>query len=107
MSKFSCSISATAMAISLLPFAANAASRHIGGHLIEIAAYVANPSAPLGSVANPIPENSPTPAALAYKILPGDPALVTNGPIPDTAANRARYGEPMSLTGRLSDPTGD
>jgi hypothetical protein len=32
--------------------------------------------------------------------------LVTNGPVPDTPANRARY-EPLSQAGRLTPPAGD
>lgn len=33
--------------------------------------------------------------------------LVTNGPIPDTPANRAKYGKPMSRTGRHTAPAGN
>ena len=32
---------------------------------------------------------------------------VTNGPVPDTAANRERYGEPMSNGGRRTSPAGN
>ncbi len=32
---------------------------------------------------------------------------VTNGPIPDNAANRVKYGAPMSHAGRASKPAGN
>jgi hypothetical protein len=37
----------------------------------------------------------------------GDADIVTNGPIPDTKANRAKYGAPLSSAGRMTRPTGD
>ncbi len=37
----------------------------------------------------------------------GDNTLVTNGPVPDTAANRAKYGGPMSHTGKKTAPKGN
>ncbi len=40
-------------------------------------------------------------------IVQGNNVLVTNGPIPDTKANRARYGQPMSMTGRRTKPAGN
>jgi hypothetical protein len=52
-------------------------------------------------------EDYPVPANLAYTLLPGDPGVVSNGPVPDTPANRARYGEPLSHAGRSSLPDGD
>jgi hypothetical protein len=33
--------------------------------------------------------------------------LVTNGPVPDTAANRAKYGSPMSNAGKRTAPAGN
>ena len=33
--------------------------------------------------------------------------VVTNGPVPDTAANRAKYGKPMSHAGKRSAPAGN
>ncbi len=32
---------------------------------------------------------------------------VTNGPVPDTPANRAKYGAPMSHAGKTSKPAGN
>ncbi len=40
-------------------------------------------------------------------IRQGDSILVTNGPVPDTAANRAKYGGPMSMTGKRTKPAGN
>jgi hypothetical protein len=33
--------------------------------------------------------------------------VVTNGPVPDTAENRAKYGQPMSHAGKRSTPAGN
>jgi len=33
--------------------------------------------------------------------------LVTNGPVPDTAENRAKYGQPMSRAGKRTAPRGN
>jgi streptogramin lyase len=52
-------------------------------------------------------EDYPVPASLAYTLLPSDPGVVSNGPIPDTPANRARDGAPLSHAGRSSLPIGD
>jgi hypothetical protein len=47
------------------------------------------------------------PPAQANALAAGDNAQVTNGPVPDTAANRAKYGGPMSNAGRRTRPTGN
>jgi predicted outer membrane protein len=33
--------------------------------------------------------------------------MTTNGPVPDTRANRAKYGQPMSRAGRRTAPRGN
>jgi hypothetical protein len=33
--------------------------------------------------------------------------LVTNGPVPDTPENRAKYGSPMSNAGKRTQPAGN
>lgn len=33
--------------------------------------------------------------------------LTTNGPVPDTAENRARYGQPLSRAGKATTPAGN
>jgi len=66
-----------------------------------------DPNAPLGSPQNPAPQSSPTPPDQASGLTAGDATVVSNGPVPDTRANRARYGEPMSQSGRLTQPAGD
>jgi len=40
-------------------------------------------------------------------IRQGDNVLVTNGPIPDTKANRARFGKPESNAGKRTAPAGN
>ncbi len=47
---------------------------------------------------------SPEQAAM---LKPGDANVVTNGPIPDTAENRARYGAPISNGGKRTAPAGN
>ncbi|MDP1632129.1 MAG: hypothetical protein Q8L66_11995 [Caulobacter sp.] len=54
-----------------------------------------------------IRQDSPTPPEEAWKLTPADPAVVTNGPIPDTQENRARYGGPMSGGGQRTAPSGN
>ena len=34
-------------------------------------------------------------------------ATVTNGPVPDTAENRAKYGQPMSHAGKRTPAKGN
>jgi hypothetical protein len=51
--------------------------------------------------------SSPTPANQAYLLKAGEPNVVSNGPVPDTAANRRLYGGPMSNAGRHTAPIGD
>jgi hypothetical protein len=47
------------------------------------------------------------PPAQIQALAQGSNKLVTNGPIPDTPANRARYGKPLSHAGRKSAPDGN
>lgn len=65
------------------------------------------PTSSLGSPDHPIPQNSPTPADMAYKLTPTDPTVVTNGPVPDTPQNRQLYGQPMSHGGKATAATGN
>lgn len=43
----------------------------------------------------------------AATLKAGDPGVVSNGPVPDTPQNRAKYGRPLSHAGRMTKPTGD
>lgn len=52
-------------------------------------------------------QSSPTPPEEAWKLKAGDPNVVTNGPVPDTVENRARYGGPISMGGRRTKPAGN
>lgn len=65
-------------------------------------AYAVDPSAPAV-----ILQDSPTPPDQAWKLKAGDPSVVTNGPVPDTAENRAKYGQPMSNGGRRTRAVGN
>ncbi|HEY4030190.1 MAG TPA: hypothetical protein VGM25_07590 [Caulobacteraceae bacterium] len=33
--------------------------------------------------------------------------LISNGPVPDTPANRAKYGQPLSHAGKITKPAGN
>lgn len=46
------------------------------------------------------------PPAQAQALAQGDNTLVTNGPVPDTPANRAKY-QPLSHAGKTSAPEGN
>lgn len=65
-------------------------------------ASVVDPSAPAV-----ILQDSPTPPENAWTLKAGDPNVVTNGPVPDTRENRARYGGPISNGGRRTTPAGN
>lgn len=43
----------------------------------------------------------------AATLKAGDPNVVTNGPVPDTRENRAKYGSPISNGGRRTTPAGN
>jgi len=47
------------------------------------------------------------PPAQIQALASGANKLVTNGPIPDTPANRKLYGKPLSNAGRKSAPDGN
>ncbi len=51
--------------------------------------------------------SSPTPVDQAYLLKAGEPKVVSNGPVPDTTANRQLYGGPTSNAGRHTAPQGN
>ena len=53
-----------------------------------------------GASAAPSADAAPQPAAT-------ETTVVSNGPVPDTAANRAKYGSPDSSTGKRTRPAGN
>ncbi len=69
-------------------------------------------TAPMPADAGAAPPSAAMPATQA-----GTPAaattdatgaqVVSNGPVPDTPANRAKYGRPMSRAGRHTQPAGN
>lgn len=69
------------------------------------------PAAPSAAAAGvntsgPVPADQ-LPPGQATALAAGDNQVVTNGPVPDTAANRAKYGRPMSNAGRRTKPIGN
>ena len=81
-------------------------------------AYAQDAAAPAAGAVNP-PTASQTGAAPAggfassdtlgdaSKMKAGDTNVVSNGPVPDTRENRAKYGRPMSQGGRHTAPAGN
>ena len=79
----------------------------------------ASPVPPSGALAqaSPAPSDTQAPPAVlpASSSTLGDPAalkagdtgVVSNGPVPDTPDNRAKYGKPDSSTGKRTQPTGN
>jgi hypothetical protein len=72
-----------------------------------VAATTPDAAAPMGAPGNPVPMNSPTSPGQAAALAAGDPTVISNGPVPDTRANRALYGQPLSATGRSTKPAGN
>jgi hypothetical protein len=55
----------------------------------------------------PMAPSAETSASDTNAIATVNQVTVTNGPVPDTAANRAKYGAPMSHAGKVSKPAGN
>lgn len=71
-----------------------------------------DPPAPAATDAGVNTSTGPVPAdqlppGQAQALAAGDNIHVTNGPVPDTPANRAKYGGPMSNAGRRTSPAGN
>jgi len=72
----------------------------------------AQPSAPSADAAGvntsvqPVPASQLPPGQVAA-LEQGDNKTLTNGPVPDTPANRAKYGKPMSHAGKKTAPAGN
>jgi hypothetical protein len=97
-------ITAVAATMVLAPVGALAAPVSSASVHAQAAKIVPASSEPTSRI---VLKDYPVPASQAYKLLPSDPGVITNGPIPDTPANRARYGEPLSHAGRASAPDGN
>ena len=64
-------------------------------------------AAPAAVVQAPIPMSLPVLTPAAPDVSQPAATTVSNGPVPDTAANRARYGQPMSHAGKKTPPKGN
>lgn len=67
----------------------------------EPAPYIAPPGAAISV------EESATPASAEAPAVTYTTTTVTNGPVPDTPENRARFGGPMSNGGQRTAPAGN
>lgn len=73
------------------------------------------PQGPMSATPAPSAESTAVNASTGQPMAPdqagalaaGDNTLVTNGPVPDTPANRAKYGGPNSRAGRHTKPIGN
>jgi hypothetical protein len=98
------------MRASILIAVASAATLAAGAAFAQSAA----PSAGSDTAVNPPAAGAPAGGYASSdtlgdtsKLKAGDPNVVSNGPVPDTRENRAKYGRPLSHAGRLTSPTGD
>jgi hypothetical protein len=67
----------------------------------------APPPAVAGANVNATVAASPDTSGQVQDVRLGDSTTVTNGPVPDTPANRAKYGGPTSMTGKKTRPAGN
>ena len=84
--------------------------------VVGVPAYAIVPVEPAPPPPEYVPE-PPPPEASAYEAAPAASAYgqtasvtvqtVTNGPVPDTAANRQKFGGPLSNAGRQTRPVGN
>lgn len=90
--------------------------RAVAGAMDQVRVAVAeamNGEGPAYAVAAPPPEPYVAPSAEAYSANTAavEPSVtmqtVTNGPVPDTPANRARFGQPMSHAGQRTAAAGN
>ena len=68
------------------------------------------PSAPSSTDPTPAPVGAATSTSVTTTDTTGASmtvSMVTNGPVPDTAANRAKYGQPMSHAGKRTPARGN
>jgi hypothetical protein len=65
------------------------------------------PAAPAPSMGPTLVVPGDAPPAQVDALAQGDNRMLTNGPIADTAANRAKFGKPLSRAGRKTAPTGN
>ena len=99
------------MRASALIALAGAATLAAGASFAQTADTAVNPPAATADAA-PSATVTPPPASSdtlgnAATMKAGDPGVVSNGPVPDTPANRAAYGKPMSHAGRATAPAGN
>jgi UrcA family protein len=79
---------------------------------VAVAQAMSNPPVYVASAARDTAYIAPAASADTYSANTSATAsystsVVTNGPVPDTPANRARYGQPMSHAGKTTTPAGN
>ena len=101
-------VAALAMALPTLSLAQDASDPSMGpGQTMPADQNMAPAStAGMNASSGPIPADQ-LPPGQANALASGDNQMVTNGPVPDTLANRAKYGKPMSNAGKKTKPIGN
>ncbi|HWF00945.1 MAG TPA: hypothetical protein VG248_14190 [Caulobacteraceae bacterium] len=103
----------TASAAVALAMGTAAIAQTYGGDPNQAPPAASDPGAPSAGMAGSdvnatVPQSTAATAdGGAQYVQQGSNTLVTNGPVPDTPANRARYGRPMSRAGRHTAPAGN
>jgi hypothetical protein len=64
-------------------------------------------AAPPAIDATVAPAAGPATERTSAASVSGGVDVVSNGPVPDTPENRAKYGKPMSNAGRMTKPAGN
>ena len=104
-----------AAAVSSIAGAAFAAPDYDKGQDVTAQSTPTDQTQPASSAGNSVPATAVTPSAnVASSTTTVDEngatvttQLITNGPVPDTPQNRARYGQPLSHAGRMTAPKGN
>jgi len=95
----------------------------VAAHAQQADPQQAAPQQPMPQTAAPAPTapdtnaNMPTATPASQAAMPASATVggtdasgaqvVSNGPVPDTPANRHKYGRPMSMAGKMTKPAGN
>lgn len=125
-SKLLCAVGAATLAMMAAPAMAQAPAGSSPAGPMSMPGEMTPPAAtgaaqtmpPMSSSSTPMTPSSAASDASTVESSPVVPTIVgppgsltvqviTNGPIADTEENRARYGEPLSRAGRMTQPAGN
>ena len=104
MSRLDLALAAGALALGL---AGAAIAQDTGGSSAPTDTSASAPPPPVSNQDNSAPEAQATGTTTMPSGATDTNVRVTNGPVPDTAENRAKYGSPMSHAGKRTKPAGN